>query len=250
MGFLKFLGTAGARFVMLKQLRYSGGIWISHESFNGLIDPGPGSLVRCQRSRPSLDPSKLDAVFLTHKHLDHSNDVNVMIEAMTQGGFKKRGYLYAPADSFGEGGVVFSYTQKMPQRIEYLKEGAYSLDDISFEVPVRNQHSVETYGLTFHCGKERVSFISDTKFFPELASFYKNSTILVLNVVFLESHREYEHLSLNEALDLVKIIAPRVAILTHFGMGIINASPRKLQSQVSKEFPSVIFAYDGMQFDF
>jgi len=27
--FIKFLGTAGARFVMIKQLRSSGGIWIN-----------------------------------------------------------------------------------------------------------------------------------------------------------------------------------------------------------------------------
>jgi len=42
---LKFLGTAGARFAMLRQLRASGGLWLRWEDTNLLIDPGPGSLV-------------------------------------------------------------------------------------------------------------------------------------------------------------------------------------------------------------
>ncbi|MFN7171153.1 MAG: hypothetical protein ACK4NT_07985, partial [Candidatus Omnitrophota bacterium] len=58
--FIKFLGTAGARFVMIRQLRASGGLWISSGDINVLIDPGPGSIVRCASSRPKLDPSKLD----------------------------------------------------------------------------------------------------------------------------------------------------------------------------------------------
>ena len=39
--FIKFLGTSGARFVMIKQLRASGGIWISCQGTQVLIDPGP-----------------------------------------------------------------------------------------------------------------------------------------------------------------------------------------------------------------
>src|SRR5512136_2058093 len=97
--YIKFLGTAGARFVMIRQLRSSGGLWINCEGTNVLIDPGPGSLVRCAQSRPKFDPARLDAIILTHRHLDHSGDINVMIEAMTEGGFKKKGFVFCPADA-------------------------------------------------------------------------------------------------------------------------------------------------------
>ena len=81
MAFLKFLGTAGARFVMIEQLRSSGGIWVSYKDTNVLIDPGPGSIVRCAASRPKLNPTKLDGVILTHRHLDHSNSYNSALYA-------------------------------------------------------------------------------------------------------------------------------------------------------------------------
>ena len=42
---IKFLGTAGARFAVTRQIRKSGGIWLSLDNTNLLLDPGPGSLI-------------------------------------------------------------------------------------------------------------------------------------------------------------------------------------------------------------
>ncbi len=148
MAFLKFLGTAGARFVMIEQLRSSGGLWISNKDTNVLIDPGPGSIVRCSTSRPKLNPTKLDAIILTHKHLDHSNDINVMIEAMTEGGFKKRGVVFCPSDALGEDSVILKYAAKFPESIKALQANSdYKVGDFSFKTSMRHIHPVETYGL-------------------------------------------------------------------------------------------------------
>ena len=99
---LKFLGTAGARFVVSKQTRNSGGIWLSIDETNLLIDPGPGSLIRCLTSKPRINPDKIDGIILTHRHIDHSNDINIMIEAMTKGGFNKKGIVFTPNDALNE----------------------------------------------------------------------------------------------------------------------------------------------------
>ncbi|MDO9543683.1 MAG: MBL fold metallo-hydrolase, partial [Synergistaceae bacterium] len=83
--FLRFLGTGGARFAMLKQLRKTGGIWFTYGGLNGVVDPGPGSLYHMCSATPPLDPHELRAIMLTHRHLDHSTDINVTAEAMTGG---------------------------------------------------------------------------------------------------------------------------------------------------------------------
>lgn len=248
--FIKFLGTAGARFVMIKQLRYSAGIWLKYKTTQILIDPGPGCLVRCHNSRPKLDPAKLNGIILTHKHLDHSGDVNVMIEAMTQGGFKKKGRLFAPSDALGKEGVIFKYLEKKTESIKKLKKKEFTIKDIKFSVPIKNKHSVETYGLKFYLGKNVLSYISDTKKFDRLIKAYSDSTILILNVVFFKTKPGYDHLSLSEAIDLVKEIKPKQAIFTHFGMSMLKAKPHLLEKKVRKETGlNIIFAYDGMNFE-
>ena len=89
---LRFLGTGGARFVVARQIRASGGIWMRFGETQIHLDPGPGALVRALSALPPCEPRQLDAIVLSHKHLDHSGDVNVMIEAMTSGGFRRRGH--------------------------------------------------------------------------------------------------------------------------------------------------------------
>ncbi len=184
--FVKFLGTAGARFVMIKQLRASGGIWVSYKGTNVLIDPGPGSIVRCAASKPKLDPAKLDGIILTHRHLDHSGDINVMIEAMTEGGFKKKGIVFCPEDAIEDDAVILRYTKTFPEKIEIIKENeTYQLGSFEFYTSMRHIHPVETYGLKFKIKNTTIGYLTDTKYFKELENFYK-SDILIICVVFFD----------------------------------------------------------------
>jgi len=247
MGFIKFLGTAGARFVMIRQLRFSAGIWINYKGTNIIIDPGPGSLLRCNLSKPKLDPSSLDGIILTHKHLDHCGDINVMIEAMTEGGFKKRGVVFLPFDAVGNDGVIFKYLMDFPEKFVFLKEKEkFLIGDIEFETPLKNKHPVETYGLKFYFENKTVSFISDTDYFDDIIDVYKDSDIIVLNVVFYQKRDDIEHLSLDEALNIAQKINPKKTILTHFGMSVLKAKPHILEEKIIKNLKiDIKFAYDG-----
>ena len=248
--FIKFLGTAGARFVMIKQLRASGGIWLRYKSTNILIDPGPGSLVRCSTSRPKLDPASLDAIILTHKHLDHSGDINVMIEAMTEGGFKQKGIVLAPADALGQDGVIFNYLRQYPQEIRTLDVGEFTVGELKFSVPLQHIHSVQTYGLKFFIEDNIISFISDTKYFEGIIDAYDGTTLLILNVVFHKHRDEFQHLCLEDALKIIGRIKPSKAILTHFGMSILKEKPHYLEEKIRKQLGRDIkFAYDGLTVD-
>lgn len=249
---IKFLGTAGARFVMLKQLRASGGIWISRGKTNMIIDPGPGSLVRCIKSRPKLDPSVLDGIILTHRHLDHSADVNVLIEAMTDGGFKKRGFVFAPADAFDEDAVILKYNRSFPQKIEVLKEGGkYSCGEIVFTTPIRHIHGGETYGLIFLKDDKKVlSIITDTKYFDKLKEVY-DAEYIIISVVRFTPNSELDHLDINDVEKIIKATNAKQYILTHFGMTMLKAKPRLVAEELSKRLKKkVIAASDGMSLEF
>jgi len=249
--FIKFLGTAGARFVMIKQLRASGGLWVSYKGTNVLIDPGPGSLVRCAASRPKLDPGKLDACLLTHRHLDHANDVNVMIEAMTEGGFKKRGVLFCPEDAINEDPIVLKHVRTLVEKIEILEANkTYRVDNFEFQTSMKHIHSVLTYGLKFNIKNTTVSLLTDTRYFNELVNFYKTD-ILIICVVFFEPRPEVDHLCLADVESLIRDIKPKKAILTHFGMTMLRAKPQIQALELSKKLGiEVIAAYDGMTLNF
>ena len=88
---ITFLGTAGARIMVANQILASGGLWLSLSGTEILLDPGPGCIV--QSTKRKLRANKLSAIILSHRHLDHSADTNIMVEAMTQGGLKRLGWF-------------------------------------------------------------------------------------------------------------------------------------------------------------
>lgn len=213
-----------------------------------LLDPGPGSLVYAIKL--GCDPVKLNAIILSHKHLDHSADVNVMIEAMTDGGWKKRSVLFAPADAFSNGAVILPYLQTYPEKIELLKEGkSYVVGDVSFSTPVKHIHQVETYGFVFQTPRHKFSWITDTKIFDSLAGYY-GADLAIVNVLSLENRLPVDHLSLPDAVMLIREIRPRMAILTHFGVPLWRTMPWEMEEKISEDAGvKVIAARDGMVFD-
>lgn len=244
-----FLGTAGARVMVTNQILASGGAWLSLGGTQILLDPGPGCLV--QTIKRKLNPAKLRAIILSHKHLDHSGDINIMIEAMTEGGRKHRGIVFAPSDALTHDSVIFTYLRSFPEDIKILVEGeSYSVDNVSFKTPVRHQHPVETYGFVFETPNHTFSWITDSRYFDKLPDYYQGE-VIVINVVRLEPGAPVDHLSLPEARLIIEKIKPRVAILTHFGMTMWRAKPWELAKKLAEETGiSVIAAYDGMKFEF
>ncbi|MEW6685298.1 MAG: MBL fold metallo-hydrolase [Candidatus Edwardsbacteria bacterium] len=242
-----FLGTGGARIVVFKQIRASGGIWLELDDTNLLLDPGPGSLVRIINSKHKLDPTKLEAIILSHKHLDHSADVNVMIEAMTEGGFKKRGTIFAPKDAFEEN-VILEYLHSYVLETVMLKEGGiYKIGQINFATPKKHIHgNAETFGMKFNFSGGIISYVVDTRYFEELTKIYK-ADYLILNVVRLKPSN-LDHLCIDDVRTIIRTIKPKLAILTHFGMTLLKAKPWEVAKQLSDETGiEVKAASDGME---
>jgi len=242
------LGTGGARIMVATQILASGGLWLNLSGTEILVDPGPGCIV--QSTKRKLRAERLSAIILSHRHLDHSADVNIMVEAMTQGGFNRHGRLFVPSDAIGSEPVMFSYLKNYLEGVEILQAGkSYSIGNISFTTPIRHIHPVETYGMLFTTAEHTFSYIADSHYFDGLCHSY-SSELLILNVVFLEPRPPIDHLSVADAERIIMELKPKVAILTHFGMSMWRAKPWEIAERLSEETGvRVLAARDGMRFE-
>lgn len=248
--YIIFLGSGGARIVVARQVRASGGIWLSLGGTEFIVDPGPGALVRITSSRHNLDPVRLSGILLSHRHLDHSGDVNNMIEAMTLGGTRPRGVLFAPSDALeGEDPVVLRYLRTFLSEVVTLNErGTYRLGDVEFACPTRHKHRGEVYGFRFSMPDLTLSYVADTAYFPELAHLYQTD-VVIFNVVRFKPSG-LDHLHVPEAEELIRAMRPKLAVLTHFGMTMLKAKPWKIAREMSERTGiEVTAASDGRKID-
>ncbi len=239
---ITFLGTGGGRFVILSQRRYSGGLWLNFNNTKILFDPGPGSLIRTLQFHK--DPAKLDAVFVSHNHLDHYNDCELMIEGMTKGMKRTHGTLVTTNET-----------------LEYISD--YHKGRVNVIVPKINEKfrignvlvvAIPTYkhpgiGFKFFTNSGIVIFTADTGYSDELIKNYENAKVLILNVIFPRNKELETHLNTECAVRIIKKlkVKPELVIIQHFGIGMLNANPEREAEYIEKETGvRVIAAGDGM----
>ncbi|HEY1428460.1 MAG TPA: MBL fold metallo-hydrolase [Candidatus Tumulicola sp.] len=249
-----FLGSGGARFVVARQLRSSAGMWMRFGDTQIHVDPGPGALVRALSHVPPCNPRELDGIVLSHKHLDHSGDVNAVIEAMTSGGFRPRGQVLAPHDAFENGPVVLPYAQRYTDAVVRLdaSSGPYQVGDVALRTTRAHHHAVQTYGLLLAYDNLRVAYLPCGRYFDELADDYAAFAphVLVTNVLFYRNVPNVDHLSWEGAREVIEAVRPQVAVFQHFGTKMLEAQPRRLAQELEDELGiRAIAAYDGLTLD-
>ena len=242
-----FLGTGGGRFVILSQRRYSGGMWLDFNNTKILLDPGPGALIRALQFHKDL--GKLDAVLVSHNHLDHYNDAEVIIEGMTLGMKRTHGALAATEET-----------------LDYISD--YHKNKVNVIVPKINEkftianktgsleiEAIPTYnhigcGFKFFTGSGIVTYASDTGYSSELIKNYMQSKVLILNVIFPRNTQIETHTNTESALKIIKDAKPELAVIQHFGIQMLNANPKKEAKYIERESGiRTIAANDGMTID-
>jgi ribonuclease BN (tRNA processing enzyme) len=241
---LTFMGTAGARFMVAKQVAASGGLFIEDGETKLALDPGPGAIV--QYARLGFDLTTLDAIVLSHRHLDHCGDVNVLIEGMTEGGFRRRGRLLCPGDCLDSDPVVLEYLRGFPEAIVRLEpDTTYRVGDVELTTTARHDHGVETFGFRFG---DRLGWVTDSRWYDGIAEQHR-AEVMVIHTVLLEP-RDLPHLSLPDAARIIAEARPRLAVLTHFGMTMWRAHPWELAARLSDATGvEVKAARDGMRLE-
>lgn len=218
------------------------------------VDPGPGALVRALSHVPPCNPRELTGIVLSHKHLDHANDVNVMIEAMTSGGFKRRGVLLAPSDALEGEHVVLPYAQRFVEEIQIAKErsGPYRIGEVEIRTSIKHVHAVETYGMHMRYGDRTVSYLPCGRYFEELAQDYASHRpdVLIVNVLRYRDSMDVDHMTFDQAKSVIDTVRPRVAVMQHFGTKMLEQNPERLAREVEDDLGiRVIAAYDDMRLD-
>ncbi len=241
------LGTGGGRIVVFQGIRSSGGILIKYEEKIVFVDPGPGALGGLIKNK--IYPNKIDSIWVTHKDLDHTGELNIIVEGMTEGGFKKRGKIFLPEEVLKEN-ILLSYLREYVEEIKIIKElDSYEVCGLKIKTSPRHNHrETECYGFII----ENFSFgyLVDTKPEENIIKFYSGLDILLVNCVLLEPKEGVYHISLRDIPFVYEITKPKKLILTHFGMRLLRFGFKNISEFLSKYKISFGLAYDNMKIKF
>jgi len=249
---LVFLGTGGGRFTTITQKRRTGGIRILHNKANIHLDPGPGALIYSLET--GLSPQKINGLLISHRHPDHYNDAEILIEAMTKGMTKKKGLL-AAAHSVLYGSEhttpsISEYHQQMPEQVIDAKPGAtFNIKNLHVSVTQAKHTDPDAVGFRIKTPSfGDVAYTSDSEYFEDISKQYAGVRMLVLCVLRPSGSPWKGHLTTDDAIRIVREARPEVAVLTHFGIQMIVRNPsNEAQLMQQQTGTPVTAATDGMR---
>jgi len=238
---------------MVTQRRRTGGIRLISEQnkVNFHIDPGPGALVYSLGM--GLDPQKIKAIFVSHSHLDHVNDAEPLIEAMSEGTTRKRGVLVASKSVLRGNEIcensISRYHQAMPEKVIEASVGSsFEVDGISVSICKAVHSDPDTVGFRFNIRDfGELAYIPDSEYFSDVSKFYSGLRLLILSVLRPSGQSWEGHMTTDDAIKILEETHPEMAIITHFGMQMIFKGPEKEAGLIEKKtgVPTRA-AFDGM----
>lgn len=219
--FIHFFGTTGDKDIFFNKTLSSGGLYISIDNTNIIIDPGPNTFYKYLK----FYRDKIDGIILSHVHIDHSNDLNIFVELMTDGGTQKTGTVLLPNQAIEEK-VLQPYVKNFPKELNTIKPNT-----------------------KYKTKNHNIGLVTDTVYFPELINSYKGCETLIINVpYYIQNKPNPKHLEISNVEEFIKTIKPKKVILTHFGKNILSNNPSKIAESLKEKYNiDVIAAKDDMR---
>lgn len=168
------------RFCTLSSCSYANSVVVQDHGTCILIDCG----LRKRDLKPflyqaGLSPGDIDAVFVTHCHIDHVYGLKFLL--------KERDVpVYSTAAVLSQ--LAGSCSFRDLPRFAVLNEGIEEKAGTVGVTPFRLSHDVETIGFIFQSGGERMGFLTDTGFVPESSLRVLHS----LDYLYIESNHDVE----------------------------------------------------------
>ena len=245
-----FLGTGGDSIVVGKQLRASGGFILQMDDIQFHIDPGPGALVRARQEDINLRENT--ALFVSHSHINHCNDVNAVVSAMTHAGLDKIGVLVGNKTVIeGEGEIkpyVTDFYKNCVEKAIALESGAkIGINNIDIKALPTKHSDINCIGFKFFTPEFTLTYSSDTAYSSDLLEIYKNSDILILNIINPFGIKQSGIMNTNDAIKLLSKLKPSLAIIQHFGIKMLSANPMTEAREIARKTKvQTIAAKDGL----
>jgi ribonuclease BN (tRNA processing enzyme) len=244
-----FLGTGGGRNVLASQQRYTAGRILKLNDHQFHLDPGPGALIRSLEF--GLDPKKTTALFVSHKHIDHCNDANLLINILTHGGINKRSRLFASHSFKPDTSIAHSSILSWLEKVTYLSAGDRTKIDNCIIEALPTKHTDELgIGFKFHSNDHIITYTSDTDMNSKIMKSYEGSDIIIFNCERPFIDPLNHHLSSQKVVDVINEVRPKLAILTHFGKKMLESNPLYEAREIQKlTGVQTIAAHDGLMID-
>jgi phosphoribosyl 1,2-cyclic phosphodiesterase len=201
-----------------------------------------------------LIPDDLKAILVTHCHVDHTAELNALIESVhyqiTRGGWNFRSYqVLVPPDVYKEG-YLNKFHYKMPGKVHIVgSQKKYLVKHLTvkstkhlIEKPYYKKE-VDEFGYQISGKKYNFAYIPET--------FYKkgmlegiNSEVIILNAMKPEG--EY----LAETIKIIKDLSPKIVLLRYWVRRTLEYGPKKLAMSLEKKTGvRVVALKDGEVFD-
>lgn len=204
--------------------RTSSGYWLETSGGNLLLD--------CSASVPSrmaslgLDWPKLDAIWISHFHMDHVGGLGPLLagtkHASEMKKRKKALRIFGPA---GTRGLIDRFSEvnryrllEQPFPVEIIEIEAlerFEIVDGVEAVAAKTPHTPESLAIHLRDNDRVLVYTADTAFDETLATFGRGVDLLVLECTFFKDKPARKHLELAEAMLLVRKAKPKRAMLTH-----------------------------------
>ncbi len=237
MASIVFLGTAGSSAVVSKQLRASGGIILQVEDLQFHLDPGPGALNRAKELGINLNHNT--AILVSHNHINHCNDLNAVIDAMTHSGIEQRGIILGSKSVFHHNENNHPYLTKHHQNlvekiISLEKNHKVGIELVEINALPAEHTDSHAIGFKFYCPKFTLSYSGDTRLTPLLMESMTGSDILILNVPFPGDSGKGLNLDTQSAIKIISHVRPKLAVITHFGLEMLKADPLQEAREIQR----------------
>jgi ribonuclease BN (tRNA processing enzyme) len=252
------LGSGGGRHHVRTQYRATGGILLKIGGIQTHIDPGPGAIVRINQYKE--DPTKTELFIVTHFHLDHYNDLAVMIEGSRRVLHDKNHIYYRKGTLITTKEVVKNLSQyhlNMLEQVHILNATkSIQYKDLKLNGTKITHADVEGFGIIFDLNEYSIAYSSDTTVFEGFGQQFIGVDILILNLLRPDSVICRRHLSTDQVLPELNKISPppKTLILNHFGAYMDSPLSQKnfVPSQVAKiqaltNIERVIAGEDGLK---